>query len=145
MTSGPGIFDNDAAGKFVSDLRAAPPTSVGDAVSGALRTVAQAEAPLSVEDVQRALAALALLLAQADPGVIEGAPDADGVRSWFADLEIELNPARRQIAEGTVDRILLPEDNGWYYLQSAADDGGAAALAGVHRLRDLLADFSTEQ
>jgi hypothetical protein len=144
MTPGPGIFDNDAAGKFVSDLRAAPPTSVGDAVSGALRTVAQAEAPLSIEDVQRALAAVALLLAEADAEALEGMDDAQDIRTWFAGLEIELNPARRQIAEGTLDRILLPDDNGWYDAASASDDGGAAALAGVHRLRDLLADFTAE-
>ena len=142
-SSGPGIFDNDAATKFVSDLRAAPPTSVGDAISGALRVVAQAEAPLSVEDVQRALAALALLLAEAEAGVLDGAADADEVRSWFASLEIELNPARRQIAEGTLDRILLPQDNRWYDSLAAAGDR-AAALAGVHRLRDLLADFSAD-
>ncbi len=141
-TPGPGIFDNDAAAEFVAGLRSGPPTSVGDTVSGALRTIAQAEAPLSVQDVQRALAALALLLAEADPGVVDGAADADAVRTWFAGLEIELNPARRQIAEGTLDRILLPVDNGWYDSSSAADDGGAAALAAVHHLRDLLADLA---
>ena len=140
-TSGPGIFDNDAAAKFLSDLRSAPPTSVGDSVSGALRTVAQAEAPLTEPDVQRALAALALLLAQEDAAVLDGASDADGAQNWIADLEIELNPARRQIAEGTLDRILLPADNGWYDSWSAADDGGAAAVATVHRLRNLLMDF----
>lgn len=141
-TSGAGTFDNDAAGEFLSGLRAAPPTSVGDAVSGALRAVAQAEAPLPVEDVQRALAAVALLLADADPQVLDGAADADEVLTWFTGLEVELNPARRQIAEGTLDRILLPQDNAWYDSVSAADDGGAEALAGVHRLRDLLADFA---
>lgn len=139
-TSGPGIFDNDAATKFVADLRSAPPTSVGDAVSVALRAVAQAEAPLSVEDVQRALAALALLLGESDAGVLDGMAGADEVRTWFADLEIELNPARRLVAEGAIDRILLPDDNGWYESWSAADDGGAAAVASVHLLRDQLAD-----
>ncbi len=139
-TSGPGIFDNDAAAKFLSDLRSAPPTSVGDAVSGALRAVAQAEAPLSVENVQRALAAAALLLAESDARVLDGAADADTVRSWFAGLDIELNPARRQIADGALDRILLPDDNAWSASWSATDDGGAAAVAAVHRLRDLLVD-----
>lgn len=142
MTSGPEIFDNDAAGKLVADLRAAPPTSVGDAVSGALRTVAQAEQPLAVDDVRRALAALALLLGEAEPGLLDGLSDPDDVRRWFAGLEIELNPARRQIAEGTIDRILLPDDNGWYDAVTSSADSGAAALAGVHRLRDVLADFA---
>lgn len=137
-----GTFDNDAAAEFLSGLRAAPPTAVGDAVSGALRAVAQAEAPLTTEHVQRALAAVALLLAQANPQLVDGAADADGVRTWFAGLEVELNPARRQIAEGTLDRILLPDENLWYEAISSAQDGGAAALAQVHRLRDLLADFT---
>ena len=141
-TSGPGIFDNAAAAEFLHGLRTAPPTSVGDAVSGALRTVAQAEAPLSVEDVQRALAALALLLAEADAAVLDGAADAGDVRGWFAGLEIELNPARRQIAEGTLDRILLPDDNAWYDHWATSEDSGAAALATVHHLQNLLADFA---
>lgn len=143
-TTGSGIFDNDAAAKFLSDLRSAPSTSVGDAVSGALRAVAQAEAPLSTEDVQRALAALALLLAEVEAGVLDGAADPQDTLTWFTGLEIELNPARRQIAEGTVDRILLPADNAWYDFWAAADDGGGAALATVHGLRDVLADAGGE-
>ena len=143
MTSGPGIFDNDAAAQLVTDLRAAPPPSVGDAVSGALRTVAQAEQPLGVDDVRRALAVLALLLAETDPGLLDGLADADQVRQWFTGLEIGLNPARRQIADGTIDRILLPQDNAWYEAVTAGEDGGAAALAGVHRLRDVLADVAS--
>ena len=143
MTTGPGIFDHDAATTWVTDLRAAAPTSVGDAVSGALRTVAQAEQPLAVDDVRRALAALALLLAETDPGLLDGLADADEVRQWFTGLEIELNPARRQIADGTIDRILLGQDNGWYDAVTADQDGGAAALAAVQRLRDVLADIAS--
>ena len=110
-------------------------------MSGALRAVAQAEAPLSVPDVQRALVAVALLLAEADAGVLEGAADAEDVRRWFAGLDVELNPARRQIAEATLDRILLPQDNGWYDSVSAGDEV-TAALVTVHHLRDALADFT---
>ena len=140
-TSGPGIFDNDAAGEFVAGLQAAPPTAVGDAVSVALRTVAQAEAPLTVSDVQHALAALALLLSGIDADVLDGAGDVDSIRRWFEGLEIELNPARRQIAVAAIERILLPDDNAWYEHWSAVDDG-PAALAGVHHLRDLLTDLT---
>ena len=140
-TSGPGIFDNDAAGEFLAGLRAAAPTAVGDAVSGALREVAQAEAPLTADSSQRALAATALLVSALDADVLAGAGDAAEVQRWFAGLEVELNPARRQIAEAVVERLLLADDNGWYDSWSETDDR-AAALATVHRLRDLLAEFS---
>ena len=115
-----GVIDNEAADAFVAELRKAPPTAVGDSISAALRAVAQAEAPLTPSQVQRALAAVALLLSTFEPAVLGSGTGGGDVPSWFADLEIELNPARRQIAGAAIDRILLPADNGWYDAVSAA-------------------------
>lgn len=139
--TGPGIFENDAAGTWIAAVQKAQPTAVGDMVSTAVRAVAQAEQPLTPEGVQQALAALALLLSQFDRGILDGARDPDAVQAWFADLEIELNPARRLVAGAAINRILLPQDNGWTQQWRKSGDE-AAALATVHRLRDLLADSS---
>ncbi len=138
------IFGNDAASDLVDRLRAASPTVVGDMISDALRAVAQAEQPLSVDDVRRALVVLALLLSAFEPDVLAGAPEPDGLRSWFTDLEIELNPARRQVAAGALERILLRQDNRWQE-QWEDDDRRAAALNTVRQLRDTLVDAQTRE
>lgn len=140
--SGSGVFENEAADAFVAGLRKAPPTAVGDSISAALRAVAQAETPLTEQQVQRALAALALLLSEFDPGVLDGAGDGE-LQTWFADLEIELNPARRQVAGAALDRILLPQDNGWF--DGLDETRRPDAVASVHRLRDLLADAAADE
>ena len=142
--SGPDLFQNDDAQNFVRDLRTAAPAAVGDQVSAALRAVAQAESRLTVPVVARSLAALALLLSEFDPAVLGSAPDPEELAAWFADLEIELNPARRQVANGAVNRIVLADDNEW--IDSWTGSGQLAeALAPVYRLRDLLADSASEE
>jgi len=138
-TQGSGIFDNDAAHEFLEKLRGAAPTAVGDLISGALRGVAQAERPLEVDDVQEALVALALLLGEYDDAVLADAPDAEAVKAWFVDLEVELNPARRQIAGAAITRILLPADNAWYERCNSVE-GGKQAIGAVLRLQEELAD-----
>ncbi len=141
--SGPGIFENDAALEFIGTLREGRATPVGDRISAAVRAVGQAEQPLTVEQVQRCLAALALLLSDLDAGTLDGAPNPPELLAWFADLEIELNPARRLIAAAAISRVLLPSDNRWRELWDASTDG-PAALGSVVRLRDLLADSAPE-
>lgn len=152
------IFENDAARDFVARLRAAEPSAVGDLISGAVRKVAQAEGSLEVQDAAQALAALALLLFPYDDEVLTGAPDAQELGEWFAGLEIELNPARRQLGHQAVNRILLPLDNKWFDRVRADSDVGVgvgvgvddradaerAVLGRVHRLADLLADGDVE-
>jgi hypothetical protein len=140
---GSAYFGGDQAKAFVTELRAAKPTTVGDAVSAALRAVAQAEQPVTEEQGSRALVALALLLSPFEPDVLDDAPDGADLRSWFGDLEIELNPARRQIAGAAIDRLLLPADNGWY--DGFAERDRTEALVNVHRLRDLLADAVADE
>ena len=141
--SGPEIFSNDDAQSFVRDLRAAAPTAVGDRISAALRAVAQAEGSLTVAAVRGALAALALVLSEFDPTVLDDAPDSEGLAAWFANLEIELNPARRQVAAGAINRIVLAEDNEWIQFWTGTGQL-AEALAPVYRLRDLLADSAAD-
>jgi hypothetical protein len=143
-TSGTGIFQNDDALDFVGQLQKAAPTAVGDLISSAIRSVAQAEAPVTSHDVDVALAAAALVLSEFDDDLLADAPDAAALKAWFIDLEIELNPARRQITLGAINRILLPQDNEWFDLRSESGDS-AAALATVERLRDVLADSAADE
>ncbi len=137
------VFGGDAARAFIRELREASPTTVGDSISAALRAVGQAETTLTQTQVERALAALALLLSSFDPAVLRGA-GGDDFRSWFADLEVELNPARRQIAGAAVDRILLPAENAWY-AELSEPGGRGPTLVDVHRLRDLLTDSAAQE
>jgi hypothetical protein len=137
-----GVFQNEAATGLVTSLRQAARTAVGDLVSNALRRVAQAEQPVTAEDAQRALAAVALLLSVFDRDILDGAADGDELADWFGELEIEL-PPRRQVAAAALARILLPDDNGWYTFWT--ESGRIAdATATVHRLRDLLTDSADE-
>lgn len=143
-TTGPGIFENDSAQDFLKTLQTSAPTAVGDLVSAALRRVAQAEKPLTVDQVQSALAALALLLAEFDGDVLMGTTDPTAVQAWFVDLEIELTPSRRQIADATIRRILLSQDNGWADLWAESEQG-RLARSSVKALRDLLVDSAAQE
>ena len=140
---GSAYFGDEQARAFVAELRNSKPTAVGDAISAALRAVAQAEQPVTEQQGSRALVALALLLSPFEPEILDDAPDGADLRSWFGDLEIELNPARRQVAGAAIDRLLLPADNGWY--DGFANQDRAEALVNVHRLRDLLADAAADE
>ncbi len=142
--SGPGIFENDEAQSFLAGLRSGRQIDVGDQISGALRKVAQAEHPLPMADVQSALVALTLLLSEFDGDVLAGAPDPTSVVAWFVDLEIELTPSRRQIADAALRRIQLAQDNEWATFWSDRDDG-RHARSSVKALRDLLADSAVEE
>ncbi|SDO99570.1 protein of unknown function [Nakamurella panacisegetis] len=142
--TGTGIFENDDALAFLGQLRDADPKAVGDMVSGALRAVAQSEDGLEPAEVSRALVALALLLSAFEPDVLGTAPDSTDLLAWFADLEIELNPARRQVATGAVNRIVLVDDNEWIG-QWTGTGQLAEALAPVYRLRDVLADSASDE
>jgi hypothetical protein len=139
--TGSAYFSGDHAAAFVAELRAAKSTAVGDAISAALRAVAQAEQPITQQQGSRALVALALLLSPFEPEILGDEAD---LQSWFSDLQIELNPARRQIAGAAIDRLLLPADNRWYDAASPAGDE-QQTLGGVHRLRDLLADSAADE
>lgn len=143
-SSGPGIFENDAAQGFLVSLQAARRTDVGDLISAALRRVAQAEQPLAIADVQSALVALALLLAEFDGDVLVGANDPTAVAAWFVDLEIELTPSRRQLAGAALNRILLAQDNEWA-TRWAGSEQGQQARSTVKGLRDLLADSAVQE
>ncbi len=141
---GSAYLENEQAAAFVADLRKAEPTAVGDEISAALRAVAQAEQPVTIGQVRRAVAALALLLSSFDQAILDGVPDAPQLRSWFQNLEIELNPARRQVAGAAIERILLPADNEWYDGPADRADG-TAGVVGVHRLRAVLADAAADE
>lgn len=141
-----GIFGSDDARDFVAALRAADPSAVGDLISGVIRKAAQAEGSLEVKDAAQALAAVALLLFPYDDEVLTGAPDPQELGEWFAGLEIELNPARRQLGRQAVNRILLPQDNKWFdRVRADADvDAERTVLGRVRRLADLLTDGDVE-
>ena len=132
------LFHTAAATDFLATLRDSPATGAGDLLAGALRVVVQGRGELAADDAGRALVAIALLVAERDPSVLDDVPEADGLREWLADLDTELTPARRQAAEAVLRRVALPDDNAWLGQTGGDGDGGdagtEAALAPVQRL-----------
>jgi hypothetical protein len=133
---------SDAAGTLLSELRKATDGRTGDRLSATLRAVTHAgSAALLSEEVDTAIAAIALLLAANDPTLLNGAEDEEGLRGWLHHVDTELTPGRLLAAGAALDRIEIGMSNEWYAAHEAAGTLPGALLA-VHRLRDGLHDAS---
>ena len=135
------FLDSEAAVRLLADLRRATDGRTGDRLSAAVRAVTKAGSTLPKDEVDAAIAAIALLLSEYEPALLDGATDEPALRGWLHDVDTELTPGRRLAASAAVVRIQLNLDNEWF---SAQHDAGTlrAALRAVHRLRDALADAS---
>lgn len=132
-------FDPAGARALLADLRSITDGRMGDRLSESIRSVVRAGSRRTSDEVERAIAAIALLLAEHSPELLDGAPDEEGLRRWLAQADTELTPGRRLAATGALTRISLGGDNEWYDAQGA---GGslAAALESVRHLRHKLVD-----
>lgn len=137
--TGIGTFDNDHAAEFVAALLLVDHSAASSSVTAALRSVEEAGDTLTGKEADEGRVAVALLLAEQQPSVLDGAPDEDKLRGYLRDLDTELTPARRTLAEGVLRRITLPAANDWY-AGWTDPDRRAAALASVQQLADLLED-----
>ncbi len=133
---------SEAAARLLVDLRQATDGRTGDRLSGAIRAVTQSGSNLPADQVDAAIAAIALLLTDYDPALLDGAQDETGLRAWLHNVDTDLTPGRALAASAALVRIELNLDNEWY---SAHLQAGTLkpALAAVHRLRDGLADVSS--
>lgn len=129
----------DAGRALLSRLRVTTDGRTGDQLSAAIRAVTTAGSMLPPAEVDAALTAITLLLAEYQPDLLDGAPDEDALRDWLRHVDTELTPGRRLAAEATLGRIAIKLDNQWYDAHVA---GGtvSGALADLHRLDDALAD-----
>ena len=128
-----------AAASLLSDLRRATDGRTGDRLSIAIRAVTKAGSTLPPAEVETAIAAIALLLAEYQPGLLDGAVDEQGLRDWLADVDTELTPGRKLAASAAIGRIALGLKNEWYDAHVDAGTLGAA-LTALFRLRDALTD-----
>jgi hypothetical protein len=128
-----------AAASLLTDLRKATDGRTGDRLSAAIRAVTKAGSTLPAAEVETAIAAIALLLAEYQPGLLDGAVDEQGLRAWLADVDTELTPGRKLAASAAIGRIALGLKNEWYDEHVDAGTLGAA-LTGLFRLRDTLTD-----
>jgi hypothetical protein len=103
--------------------------------------VTQFGSGLSVDEVDAAIAAIALLLTEHDPTLLDGAADEEALRRWLRNVDTELTPGRHLAASAALARIELNLDNTWYQAQQQAGRL-PAALLGLHRLRDRLNDVA---
>ncbi len=131
----------DAAATLLTELRKATDGRIGDRLSAAIRAVTRSSSQLPPQEVDSAIAAIALLLASNDPAILDGAADEDSLRGWLHHVDTELTPGRRLKAEAALDRMELGDNNEWY---AAHESAGTlpAALKVIHRLRDGLHDAS---
>ncbi|MEP6561672.1 MAG: hypothetical protein ABJD68_11460 [Nakamurella sp.] len=129
-----------AAANLLADLRQATDGRTGDRLSGAIRAVTKAGSTLPTDEVETAIAAIALLLAEYQPGLLDGAADEAGLRSWLSDVDTELTPGRKLAASAAIGRIALGLKNEWYDAQVEAGTL-VAALTSLFRLRDALTDI----
>lgn len=129
----------DAGRALLARLRSATDGRTGDQLSAAIRAVTTAGSMLSPAEVDAALTAITLLLAEFQPDLLDGAPDEDAVRDWLRHVDTELTPGRGLAAQAALARIAIDLDNQWY--AAHVDEGTAAgALADLRRLREALAD-----
>ncbi len=97
----------DAAGSLLVELRRATDGRTGDRLSTAIRAVTTAGSTLPPDQVEAAIAAIALLLTEYEPSLLDGAADEVALRAWLHDVDTELTPGRRLAATAALARIEL--------------------------------------
>lgn len=135
-------LQSDAAVSLLADLRQTTDGRTGDRLSRTIRAVTHAGSTLPPAEVDAAIAAIALLLTEYDPALLDGAVDEHALRGWLHHVDTDLTPGRLLAASATLSRIELNLDNEWYLAQQRAGTL-PAALRALHRLRDGLADAAS--
>ena len=129
----------EAATALLIELRQATDGRTGDRLSEAIRAVTEAGSTLPAEQVDTAIAAIALLLTEYEPSLLDGAIDEQALRGWLHTVDTELTPGRRLAASAALARIELGLDNEWFVAHERAGTL-QASLRALRRLRDGLAD-----
>lgn len=127
------------AAALLTDLEKTTNGRAGDRLSMAMLGVTRPGSALPPDEVDTALAAIALLLAEFEPSVLDGAPDEQRLRRWLHEVDTEFTPGRKLAANAALTRIDLDLENEWLDAHRAAGDRDQA-LAAVQRLRNLLTD-----
>jgi len=137
---GPNPFlDTSAAHAFLGQLRRATDGRTGDRLSTAIRAVTSARSHLAVDEVEAAIAAITLLLAEYQPSLLDGVQDEPALRDWLRQVDTDLTPGRRLAAEAALVRMEIDLDNEWY---AHHEQNGSVpqVLEDLRRLRNALAD-----
>lgn len=133
------IFRGTHAQEFVDSLLQADPAGASDRLTKALLAVSETGDALDAGEAERGQVAVAVLLAEERPSLLDGAPQQQQLREYLHGLDTELTPARRILCRAVVARMAVTEENEW--LDGLPDDAArAASLALLDRLAGLLAD-----
>lgn len=138
-TAGNPYLGTAGARSLLADLEKTTDGRAGDRLSMAMLGVTRPGSALPPDEVDAALAAIALLLSEFEPAVLDGAPDEQKLRRWLHEVDTEFTPGRKLAAAAALGRIELDLENEWQDAHRAAGDRDAA-MAAVRRLRELLAD-----
>ena len=79
---------SEAAARLLIDLRQATDGRTGDRLSAAIRAVTSSGSRLPSDQVDAAIAAIALLLTEYEPTLLDGAKDEQGLRAWLHNASI---------------------------------------------------------
>lgn len=145
--SGPisGPFSGAPAGELIDELLQDPVTggskgtTASEVLTTALRAVNETGDVLDDREGWRGAAAVALLLSEAAPSLLDGAPRSDELRQYLARWDTELTPARRTLCAAVLRRLGLPAENEWFtaVTRQAGETGVPALLVS---LEGILAD-----
>lgn len=133
------VFRSTQAQEFVDALLQADPENASGLLTRALKSVAEAGDTLDAGEAARGQVAVAVLLAEERPSVLDGAPHESQFREYLHDLDTELTPARRVLCRAVVYRMGVSEENEW--LDGLPDDASrASARVLLDRLAGMLVD-----
>ena len=82
----------DEAPRLLVDLRRATDGRTGDRLSTVIRAVTTSGSRLPSDQVDAAIAAIALLLTEYEPTLLAGAQDEQGLRAWLHNVDTDLTP-----------------------------------------------------
>lgn len=144
-SSAAGAFSGPQAGELIDELLQDPVTGGGtgttasEVLTAALRAVNETGDVLDTGEGWRGIAAVALLLSEAAPRLLDGAPRSEELRRYLARWDTELTPARRTLCTAVLRRLGLQAENEWFAdVTRQAGEGGPAAL--LTPLEGILAD-----
>lgn len=140
-----GPFSGSPAGELIDELLQDPVTGGGagttasEVLTAALRAVNETGDVLDTVEGWRGIAAVALLLSEAAPSVLDGAPRSDELRQYLARWDTELTPARRTLCSAVLRRLGLQAENEWFAVVTRQAGEGGPALV-LTPLEEVLAD-----
>lgn len=141
----PDPFSGAPAAALVDELLQDPVTggasgtTASEVLTAALRSVNETGDVVQEAEGWQAIAAVALLLTESTPGLLDAAPHREDLLQYLQRWDTELTPARRTLCGAVLRRLELDVQNAWL---TAVDGqfGSGSVHTMVEGLSSILAD-----